>query len=104
MGRYFSPVVPGGDTVRLSPRHSIAFIDAGGEVHTGNVVATALLPHIGTCEVGGEIVLTAENSSSYNIEVDGVEKISNTIDPGHTTSQTQFQQLAEGSDPTDDLI
>lgn len=56
-------------------------------------MATALLPHTGTCQVGGEIVLTAENSSSYIIEVKGVEKISNTIDPGHTTSQTQFRKL-----------
>lgn len=71
--------------IPLSPRHSIAFINTGGEVHTGNVV---LLPQTGTSQVGGEIALPAENGSSYIIEVEGVEKISNMIDPGHETTQT----------------
>ncbi|KAI6036984.1 hypothetical protein BKA83DRAFT_4170407 [Pisolithus microcarpus] len=81
MGRYSSPVVSGGDTAR----RTIAFIKLGGDVLTGNVVATA---HTGIWV--GEITLPAQGSSSSVIEVEGARKISTTIDPSDDKLKLSF--------------
>ncbi|KAI6151128.1 hypothetical protein BKA82DRAFT_597828 [Pisolithus tinctorius] len=71
MGRYFSPVLFRGDTAQLT----IAFIDTGGDILTGNGVAT---PHTGI--LAREITLPTESNSSSVIEVTGARKISTAID------------------------
>ncbi|KAI6117523.1 hypothetical protein EDD16DRAFT_1481316 [Pisolithus croceorrhizus] len=81
MGRYFSPVVSGGDTAR----RTIAFIKLGGGVLTGDVVATT---HTGIWV--GEITLPTEGSSSPVIEVEGARKISTTIDPSDDKLKISF--------------
>ncbi|KAI5987546.1 hypothetical protein EDD15DRAFT_2173549 [Pisolithus albus] len=81
MGRYFSPVVSGGDTAR----RTVAFIKLGGDVLTGNVVATA---HTGIWV--GEITLPKRGGSSSVIVVEGARKISTTIDPSDGKLKLSF--------------
>jgi len=70
MGRYFSPVIFGGDT----SQRTLAFIKTGGDLLTGDAVATA--------QTGiwiGEITLPTDGTAT--IEVKGARKISTTINP-----------------------
>ncbi|KAI6138939.1 hypothetical protein BKA82DRAFT_1000833 [Pisolithus tinctorius] len=81
IGRYFSPVVSAGDTAQ----RRIAFIKTGGDILTGDVVATA-----NTGIWVGEITLPTENRPSSVIEVKGVRKISTTIDPSDDKLKLSF--------------
>ncbi|KAL4065228.1 hypothetical protein J3A83DRAFT_4265356 [Scleroderma citrinum] len=67
-GRYFSPVISGGDSAQCT----LAFVKTGGDLLTGDTVATA--------QTGiwiGEITLPMDDSSV--IEVKGARKISTTV-------------------------
>lgn len=70
MGRYFSPVISGGEgAVRI-----IAFVKTSGDVLTGDVVATAQ-PGLWI----GEVTLPSDAMSSHSIPVMNVRKIRTSI-------------------------
>ncbi|KAI6138935.1 hypothetical protein BKA82DRAFT_26612 [Pisolithus tinctorius] len=87
MGRCFSPVVFRGNTAQLT----IAFINTGGDILTGNGVAT---PHTGIW--ARETTLPTESNSSSVIEVKGARKISTAIDP--SDEKLKLMDLAQGAD------
>ena len=79
MGRYFSPVIFGGDT----SQRTLAFIKTGGDLLTGDAVATA--------QTGiwiGEITLPTDGTAT--IEVKGARKISTTINPSDDKLKLSF--------------
>ncbi|KAF9228696.1 hypothetical protein BS17DRAFT_691608 [Gyrodon lividus] len=70
MGRYFNPVVSGGE----GAIRTIAFVKTGGDLLTGDVVATA---HTGLWI--GEITLPTDATTSHTIAVTNSRKICTTI-------------------------
>ncbi|KIJ63294.1 hypothetical protein HYDPIDRAFT_113258 [Hydnomerulius pinastri MD-312] len=82
MGRYLSPVVSGGE----GAQRTIAFVKTGGDVLTGDIVATA---HTGLWI--GEITLpTDASSSSHRVAVTNARKIGTTIDPDDDAVKLAF--------------
>ncbi|KAF9239695.1 hypothetical protein BU15DRAFT_87992 [Melanogaster broomeanus] len=86
MGRYFSPVISGGE----GATRTIAFVKTGGDVLTGNSVATA---HTGLWI--GEITLPSDATSSHTIAVTNVRKIGTTI---RSSDRAFAVDLAIGAD------
>jgi hypothetical protein len=81
MGRYFSPVVSGGEgTIR-----TIAFVKTGGDLLTGDVVATA---HTGLWI--GEITLPTDDTTSPAIAVTNPRKIGTTISSSDSALKLNF--------------
>ncbi|KAI9569027.1 hypothetical protein HD554DRAFT_2204740 [Boletus coccyginus] len=81
MGRYFSPVISGGEgAVR-----TIAFVKTSGDLLTGDVVATAQ-PGLWI----GEVTLPIEATSSNSIPVTNVRKIGTTISPSDDALKLNF--------------
>ncbi|KAF8842538.1 hypothetical protein BDN67DRAFT_965670 [Paxillus ammoniavirescens] len=81
MGRYFSPVVSGGEgTIR-----TIAFVKTGGDLLTGDVVATA---HTGLWI--GEITLPTDGATSRAIAVTNPRKIGTTISSSDSALKLNF--------------
>lgn len=81
MGRYFSPVISGGEgAVR-----TIAFVKTSGDLLTGDVVATAQ-PGLWI----GEVTLPTEATSSNSIPVTNVRKIGTTISPSDDALKLNF--------------
>ncbi|KAH7890028.1 hypothetical protein F5I97DRAFT_626000 [Phlebopus sp. FC_14] len=83
MGRYVNPVVSSGD----GPNRTIAFVKTGGDLLTGDVVATA---HTGIWI--GEITLPIDHtvSSSATIAVKDVRKITTSVRPSDDALKLDF--------------
>lgn len=81
MGRYFNPVISGGEgAVR-----TIAFVKTSGDLLTGDVVATAQ-PGLWI----GEVTLPTETTSSHSIPVTNVRKIRTTISSSDDALKLNF--------------
>ena len=81
MGRYFSPVISGGEGVV----RTIAFVKTSGDLLTGDVVATAQ-PGLWI----GEVTLPTEATSSDSIPVTNVRKIGTTISSSDDALKLNF--------------
>lgn len=81
MGRYFSPIISGGE----GPVRTIAFVKTSGDLLTGNVVATAQ-PGLWI----GDVALPTEATSPNSIPVTNVRKIGTTISFSDTALKLNF--------------
>lgn len=81
MGRYFSPVISGGEGVV----RTIVFVKTSGDILTGDVVATAR-PGLWI----GEVTLPTEAASSHSIPVTNVRNIRTTISSSDEALKLNF--------------